>query len=78
MAKSHVVMRSIEDLSGQRCVDLIRARADGCWAYVECRRDPEDAFGWRRLTEPVGRFDSEAAARAAAVAAIGWMREGQI
>lgn len=73
--KTHMVMRSIEDRSGQRCVDLIRARTDGRWSYVECRRDPEDAHGWRRLTDPVEGFDSEAGARDAARAAIGWMAD---
>lgn len=69
-------MRSIEDASGQRCVDLMRG-TDG-WAFVECRRDPEDAHGWRRLTRPVGGFRTEDGARDAALDAVGWLdRDGR-
>ncbi len=68
-----LVLVSIEDATGDRCVDIIRL-ADGQFAYRECRRDPEDAHGWRYLSEadPTG-FDSEAAAREAALANVGWM-----
>ena len=65
------VMRSIEDASGQRCVDLIRG-PDG-WAFVECRRDPEDAHGWRRLMQPKGGFASEDMARHAARRMVAWL-----
>jgi hypothetical protein len=68
-----VVMRSIEGAAGQRCVDLIRG-ADG-WAWVECRRDPEDPHGWRRLGAPVGVFATEAAALDAAHDAVPWLGE---
>jgi len=68
-------MRSIEDASGQRCVDLIRG-PDG-WAFVECRRDPEDAHGWRWLTQPKGGFVSEVLALDAARRAVAWLdRDG--
>lgn len=60
---------SLEDATGDRCVDLIEADD---WAWVECRRDPEDAHGWRRLHPPVGGFASSDEARAAAAASVGW------
>lgn len=65
-------MQSIEDESGQRCVDLIRLRA-GDWAWVECRRDPEDAHGWRRLGVPSGGFADAAAVRVAAGRDVEWL-----
>jgi len=69
-----VVMRSIEDGAAQRCVDLIRL-ASGDWAFVECRRDPEDGHGWRRVAAPSGGFASEAEALAAARRAVAWLAE---
>jgi hypothetical protein len=68
-----VVMRSIEDRSGQRCVDMVRGL--GGWAFVECRRDPEDAHGWRRVGVPSGGYGSEQAALDAARAAVPWLAE---
>ncbi len=70
-----LVLTSIEDETGDRCVDIIR-QPDGRFAYRECRRDPEDGHGWRYLSqaEPP-MFESEAAARLAAKEAIGWMRD---
>ncbi len=62
---------SLEDATGDRCVDLIRA-GDG-WTWVECRRDPEDAHGWRRLHPPRGGFADRTAAHADAAATIGWL-----
>lgn len=66
------VVASLEDAGGDRCVDLIRG--DGGWAWVECRRDPEDAHGWRRLHPPRGGFADRAAAEADAAGAVGWFR----
>lgn len=68
-----VVTRSINDWSEQRCVDILRAEAGFFW--LECRRDPEDAHGWRRLDAPHGPFAEEAEALDAARAAVGWMSE---
>ena len=65
-------MRSVEDAGGQRCVDLIMGPT-GRWAWVECRRDPEDAHGWRRIGLPDGSFADEAAALDAARAAVAWL-----
>jgi len=70
-----LVLASIEDASGNRCVDIIRL-SDGQFAYRECRRDPEDGHGWMYLSEaPPTPFDTEAAARKAAVQDVGWMDE---
>ncbi|MDB2408085.1 hypothetical protein N9W17_06195 [Jannaschia sp.] len=68
-----VVVASLEDAGGDRCVDLIQG-AEG-WAWVECRRDPEDAHGWRRLHPPRGGFTDRAAALTDAVAYVGWLGE---
>ncbi|WGH79536.1 hypothetical protein [Jannaschia ovalis] len=66
-----VVHHSLEDATGDRCVDLIRTGAR--WAWVECRRDPEDAHGWRRLHPPRGDFADAAAARADAAGQVAWL-----
>ena len=68
-----VVIRSINDQSGQRCVDLIQEATGVFWS--ECRRDPEDAHGWRRLDAPHGPFADAARALDAARAAVGWLAE---
>lgn len=68
-------MASLEDPSGARCVDILRYR-DGGWSWVECRRDPEDSHGWRRLTTDLpGPFADRDAAFAAACQAVGWLKE---
>lgn len=70
-----LVLASIEDESGNRCVDIIRL-SDGQFAYRECRRDPEDGHGWRYLSEaPPTPFDTEAAAGKAAAQDVGRMVE---
>lgn len=69
-----LVLRSIEDEGGQRCVDL-RREADGSFAWVECRRDPEDAHGWRLLGLGAGGFSGEAEALADARASVAWMED---
>ena len=75
MVKKVVVIASLEDVSGQRCVDILcRNRSD--WSFVECRRDPEDAHGWRRLTEPAEPWlPDRCAAEAAAREKIQWLEE---
>lgn len=70
-----LVLRSIEDWSGQRCVD-VRREPDGLFSWAECRRDPEDAHGWRFLGIGAGGFASEADAHADAVCCVDWM-EGE-
>ena len=66
-----LVLASLEDASGDRCVDLLR---DGnAFGWVECRRDPEDAHGWRRLHPPAMGYGDRAAAECAARATVGWL-----
>ncbi len=69
-----LVVRSIEDESGQRCVDL-RRHGDGLFSWVECRRDPEDGHGWRVLGPGAGGFSGEAEALADARACVAWMED---
>ncbi len=66
-----VVAVSLEDAGGDRCVDMICG--PGGWARVECRRDPEDAHGWRRPHPLRHGFASGNAARAGAAGAVGWL-----
>ena len=68
-----VVVASLEDDTGDRCVDIIR-HADGHFTYAECRRDPEDSHGWRRLSAADGpSFSSEFAAYNAALRDVDWL-----
>lgn len=69
-----LVVRSIEDWSGQRCVD-VRREPEGLFSWAECRRDPEDAHGWRFLGVGAGGFASEVEATADAVASVPWMED---
>jgi hypothetical protein len=71
MSAKPVVVRSVEERSGARCVDILRE--DDGFGWVECRRDPEDSHGWRRVGEVAGGFASEEAALADARAGVGWM-----
>lgn len=69
-----LVVRSIEDWSGQRCVD-VRREPDGSFSWAECRRDPEDAHGWRVLGVGADGFSDETGATADAVACVAWMED---
>lgn len=72
-AEKPVVVASLEDDTGDRCVDIIR-HPDGQHTFVECRRDPEDSHGWRRLSEAEGeRYATEFAAYRAAIKAVPWL-----
>ncbi|MBF9032460.1 hypothetical protein HKCCE3408_18840 [Rhodobacterales bacterium HKCCE3408] len=65
------VVASLNDATGTRCVDI---RADGAgFDWVECRRDPEDGHGWRHTGAGEAGFPTEAAARDAAAASVGWL-----
>ena len=64
------VISSVEAQDGSRCLDLLDFGA--AFGWVECRRDPEDSHGWRRLSEPRLGFSSLEAARADAANAVGW------
>ena len=71
---SRVLVRaSIEDATGDRCVDLLEQ--GGAFGWVECRKDPEDPHGWRHLHPPRWGLESAAAARADAHTSVGWLRD---
>lgn len=73
MAHTNKVLRSIEDDTGARCVDIYR-RPDGSHGYREYRRDQEDTRGWAAIgAEPDASFESIEGAMAAAAAAIEWL-----
>ena len=73
--RSWVVVASPESEDGLRCVDLFR-RPDGTFGYEEFRRDPEDQGAWTpvRFASRLS-YASEQEARAAAAAAVVWLRE---
>jgi len=68
------VLASIENPSGDRCVDVF-SRADGTFGFEECRRDPEDGGRWyslHRFSRQV--FDSEEDALGRAKACVEWLK----
>lgn len=68
-----LVVASLEDDTGDRCVDIVK-HSDAHFTYVECRRDPEDNHGWRKLSEAEGRaYPTEFAAYSAAMRDIDWL-----
>ncbi len=68
-----IVLQSLESPDGLRCVDIVRY-AGGDFGFRECRRDPEDPYGWRPLAgSDSARFDSEWETLSAAKAAVGWL-----
>ncbi|HBQ49433.1 MAG TPA: hypothetical protein DD728_11240 [Hyphomonas atlantica] len=68
-----MVLASLENDDGTRCVDLFR-RADGTHGFEEYRRDPEDPRGWSGAAGFSARvFDDENAARTAAQSAVKWL-----
>ena len=73
MTDKPLVVASLEDDTGDRCVDIIKS-PDGSYTFAECRRDPEDSHGWRRLSEAPGdSFPTEFAAYNAALKAAPWL-----
>ncbi|MGB0497701.1 MAG: hypothetical protein ACPGID_05135 [Rubricella sp.] len=69
-----LVLISVEDATGQRCVDILRGEQGFGWC--ECRRDPEDPRGWSRLAPIMWGFASRRDAVAAARDSTGWMETG--
>jgi len=68
-----LVLASLENGDGTRCVDLFR-RADGTHGFEEYRRDPEDPRGWSGAAGFGERvFADESAARSAAELAVKWL-----
>jgi hypothetical protein len=73
--KSWVVLSSLENSEGDRCVDLFR-RPDGSFGFEEFRRDVEDAGHWTPVAYYSGQsFASRDDAVAAARRAVAWLRE---
>ncbi len=72
MAHENKVIRSIEDPSGMRCVDIVRLPGRGV-GFAEYRRDPEDGSGWRPVSPVSTGFADEAEALAAACQAVRWL-----
>ncbi|CAN5410387.1 hypothetical protein BH10PSE17_BH10PSE17_27010 [soil metagenome] len=71
----NIVLHSLESAGGERCIDLFE-RPDGSFGYEEFRREPEDQGAWRSMARySTLRFDSEAQARAAAIAATPWLAD---
>lgn len=70
-----LVLNSIEDETGLRCVDIFR-RDDGSFGFEEYRREPEEAGLWTRIGSfRVERYANEAAALEAARSAVPWLRK---
>jgi hypothetical protein len=69
----HLVLASLENDDGSRCVDIF-ARADGRFGFEEYRRDPEDQGRWSPCGTNAHRvFATRAEAEAAARAAVAWL-----
>lgn len=72
--KSWVVLDSLENPEGDRCVDLFR-RSDGSFGFEEFRRDVEDAGQWTPVAFYSGaRFASKDQSLAAASSCVVWLR----
>ena len=72
-SKRPVVMASLENGDGTRCVDIF-LRPNGTFGFEEYRRDPEDPRGWSGAAGFAGRvFDDQKAARFAAGNAVQWL-----
>ncbi|MEJ6501643.1 MAG: hypothetical protein QNL16_05425 [Rhodobacterales bacterium] len=69
--KKPLVVQSINDASGDRCVDILDTGHG--FSFVECRRDAEDNHGWRPLAPARGLFASAVEARLKATEAVAWM-----
>ena len=74
-AQKPVVVASLEDAEGFRCVDVV-LRPGGDYTFNEYRRDPEDAGRWTLTGDHSHKaFASKDAALAAAASCIGWFAE---
>jgi hypothetical protein len=70
-----VVLASLEDAEGFRCVDLVRL-PDGMFVFKEFRRDPEDSGRWTLVADYSHmKFGSQAEALEAARANISWFAQ---
>jgi len=69
------VVRSINNPSGERCVDIF-VEPDGCFGFQEYRRDAEDPQGWFPIGVVSDRaFETADAALAAAKIAVAWLSD---
>lgn len=72
-----LVLRSLEDGEGLRCIDIVRA-PDGRLGLFEYRRDPEDATGWRATGWQVDVGDVPAGtAERTARRLVPWLADGE-
>lgn len=70
---SWVVVDSLENAEGNRCVDIFR-RADGSFGFEEFRRDAEDRGAWTPVQYfSATRHDTRQAALVAARRAVLWL-----
>ena len=77
MTERPTVVRSVNDETGARCVDIFRF-ADGTYGFAEFRRDPEDPRGWTRVgTFPPMQYMTEAQASSAAGTSVAWFAYGK-
>ena len=75
MAHPNLILQSINDATADRCVDIFQ-RPDGSVGFEEYRRDVEDARGWFAVGGHArASFATEEEARAAALAAVPWLRD---
>ncbi|MEX0282755.1 MAG: hypothetical protein AB3N13_16355 [Arenibacterium sp.] len=77
MAHLNKVVRSINALGEQRCVDIVQD-PEGRFGYAEYRRDPEETHGWY----PAGMseapiYETQEEAEAAARRAVAWLTEAE-
>jgi hypothetical protein len=73
--KSWVVLASLENVEGNRCIDLF-VRPDGTYGFEEFRRDPEDAGAWTPVQYYSGTaYGSKDEALAAAARSVQWLAE---
>jgi hypothetical protein len=73
--KRWVVIASIENFEGNRCIDLF-LRPDRTYGFEEFRRDPEDAGEWTPVAYySAGSYESQADALGAAQRTIAWLAE---
>jgi hypothetical protein len=70
-----LVLRSINDETGSRCVDIFQ-RAQGDIGFEEYRRDIEDGRGWFAIGGHGTRsFATQDAALQEALKAVTWLRD---
>ena len=72
-ARADQVLNSVNNDSGDRCVDFFR-RVDGSFGYREFRRDPEDQGRWSlTAAHDHAIFAAYADALDAAVGQVAWL-----